>query len=256
MSGRTRALEVSVTSSAGARTARRCGATRVELCSALELGGLTPSAGLLEHVLDEVGGRSGDEGWDGVHVLLRPRPGDFGYDDGELAALAADVRAAVRTGADGIVVGVLGEDRMPDLEVLERLVAPARSAGLAVTFHRAVDLATDPTAAVEALADSGLVDRVLTSGGAASVPEGTAGLAAMVAVVAGRIEVMAGAGVTPDLVPALVRLGVDAVHLSAKRRVPGRPGALPLGSGDDGGHWVTDGDLVRAVAEALARGES
>lgn len=252
MTVRPAALEVSVTSSTGARTARRCGANRVELCTALELGGLTPSAGLLEHVLDEVGGRAPDEGWDGVHVLLRPRPGDLEYDAAELATLERDVRVAVSAGVDGVVVGALGADRMPDLRVLARLAGPVRDAGLSITFHRAVDLTADPVAAVRTLVESGLVDRVLTSGGARSAAEGSAGLAAMVAVAAGRVQIMAGAGVTPDLVPTLVRFGVDAVHLSAKRRAPGPRGALPLGSGDDGGHWVTDGDLVRAVAAALS----
>lgn len=256
MSAEAPALEVSVTSSTGARTARRCGANRIELCTALELGGLTPSAGLIQHVLDEVGRRAPDDGWDGVHVLLRPRPGDFEYDDAELATLERDVRAAVSAGVDGIVLGALGAGRMPDLRTLERLAGPAREAGLTLTFHRAVDLAADPTAAVRMLAESGLVDRVLTSGGAPSAAEGTAGLAAMVATAAGRLQVMAGAGVNADLVPALVRLGVDAVHLSAKRRAPGPRGALALGTGDDGGHWVTDGDLIRAVVAALpsARG--
>lgn len=243
-------LEVSVASLAGVRTARACGATRVELCGALELGGLTPSVGLLEAALDEAGGRDGD--WQGVHVLLRPRPGDFAYSAEDLAVLERDLRVAVGLGVDGVVIGALDAEGRVDEAVLARLAEPARAAGVTVTFHRAVDVAADPITAVGRLADGGLVDRVLTSGGAPGVADGLDALARMVTVAAGRLEVMAGSGVTPALVPSLVAAGVDAVHLSAKRRLGGDAGVLALGVADDGGHWVTDGQVVRAAAEALS----
>lgn len=245
------ALEVSVTSPAGARTAQDNGAARIELCSAAELGGLTPSAGLIEAVLAEVGGRR--DGWDGVHVLLRPRPGDFSYAADELTVLRRDLDPALEMGVDGVVIGVLDDARRPDLHVLEELAGPAREAGATVTFHRALDLAADPAAAVDELASTGLVDRVLTSGGARTVAEGLEVLRGIVAAAAGRVEVMAGGGVEPGILPELLRLDVDAVHLSAKRRVAGAAGSVALGTDDDGGHWVTDPERVRAIADALAR---
>ena len=237
-------LEIAVTTVAGARLARDLGATRVELCSALELGGVTPSQGLLEAVLDEVGGRDG--AWEGVQVLVRPRPGDFVYDAADADLYERELRAVLAAGADGVVVGGLTPQGRPDLALVHRLAEPAREVGATVTFHRALDHAPDVVRAFASLGDA--VDRVLTSGGAASATAGAATLAEMVA--AGGPAVMAGGGVTPTTIPDLVALGVDAVHLSAKRAV-GEDSPLSLGVGDDGRRLVTDPDVVAAAVRAL-----
>ena len=235
------ALELAVQDVAGVRVAVRLGVERVELCSALALGGLTPSLAVLEAAVAAAGAV-------GVHVLVRPRAGDFRYDADEVAVMVADVRRAVVAGADGVVVGALDGSGLPDLAVLDRLREAAD--GVQVTFHRAVDVSADPVTALDLVARSG-VDRVLTSGGAARAVDGADRLRRMVGVAAGRLEVMAGAGVDAAAVPALLATGVDALHFSARRRVAAR--GIPLGQSEDG-HDVTDEGLAAAVVAAVRGG--
>ncbi|GGU29218.1 copper homeostasis protein CutC [Nocardioides albus] len=242
------ALEIAVTSVEGARAAREGGANRVELCSALEVGGVTPSHGLLEAVLDEVGGIEAGDGWQGVQVLVRPRPGGFSYSREERDLLAREVDTILEAGADGIVIGALTTDGLPDVDLVRRIAEKAAAYEATVTFHRAVDLSADPVAAVRAL--SGMVDRVLTSGGASTAAAGAATIAAMVAVEGP--DVLAGGGVSVEAIRALAALGVEGVHLSAKRRIPSAS-RLALGDADDGGHWVTDPAVVAAAAAVLGR---
>lgn len=250
------ALEVAVTSAAGTRVARDAGADRVELCSALELGGLTPSAALVEAA--SAAGLP-------VHVLVRCRPGDFVYDAEEIALMTAEVRSVIASGAAGVVVGALTAAGALDGEAMRRLAGAAQGAAadagrpVTVTLHRAVDASADPVAAVVALPSLG-VTRVLTSGGAATAAEGLTTLAALASAATG-VEVMAGGGVRPRDVPALVAAGAGAVHLSAKRPAPPRRGGrwVPLGaaasSADADVHFVTDPAVVAearaAVDEAL-----
>ena len=237
------ALEIAVTSPAGALVARDGGADRVELCVGLELGGLTPSQALVE-TTHETGIPA--------HALVRCRPGGFVYDDDELALMEREVRTVLRSGAAGVVVGALRADRTLDEDALRRFVDAARavSARAEVTLHRAVDHAADPVATAGRLADLGLT-RVLTSGGAPSAPAGAATIARMVDA-AGPVQVMAGAGVRPGDVPALVGAGVAAVHLSAKRSAGTGHAGVPMGAGDRGdAHSVTDATVVAAARAAL-----
>lgn len=241
------ALEIAVTSAAGTRTARDGGADRVELCSALELGGITPSAALTESAV-AVGLP--------VHVLVRCRPGDFVHDAEEIALMTAEVRSAIRSGAAGVVIGALTPAGALDTEAIRRFTDVAREAGAAavrpveVTLHRAIDQTADPVATAAELPALGL-DRVLTSGGAAGAVEGLAVIAAMV-VAAPGIQVMAGAGVRPADIPRLAATGVAAVHLSAKSPAPtARNGrGIPLGVADSSVHYLTDPALVRAAHTA------
>ncbi len=233
---------------AGALVAAGVGALRVELCAALgATGGITPSAGLLEATLDALGPGSAV----GVHVLVRPRPGGFVYDSVEATVQARDVRAAVAAGAAGVVVGALLPSGAVDVATVRLLVDAARAArsDAEVTFHRAIDTVADPVAVLDVLAGLG-VTRVLTSGGAPRAVDGLDRLAALAS--RGRelgVQVMAGGGVRPDDVGALVAVGVHAVHLSAKRTVTDDGGP---GGGGDGGYEVTDEPVARAAAEALA----
>lgn len=237
--GRT-AVEIAVQDVAGARLARDLGADRVELCVALGLtGGLTPGIGLVRAVV-EVGLP--------VHVLVRHRPGGFVHSDDEATALEAEVRALVLAGAAGVVVGALTAGREVDRRRTGALVRAAD--GAEVTFHRAYDVVVDRGAALDVLADLG-VTRVLTSAGADRAGDAVDAMAVLARRAGGRVQVMAGGGVRPDDVGALVAAGVDAVHLSA--RGP-RQDAGPAGPG--GGQGValeaTDGAVV-AAAVAAAR---
>lgn len=242
------ALEIAVTSPAGARTALGHGADRVELCTGLELGGLTPSAALVEAVA-AVGLP--------VQVLVRCRPGDFVHDAEETALMVAEVRSVIASGASGVVVGALTADGRLDTEAVARLAAAAHDTGrpVEVTLHRAIDLSADPVAAAALLPALGLT-RVLTSGGAPAAGQGLDRLAAMVEAAPG-VQVMAGGGVRPADIPALTATGVAAVHLSAKRRAEPRRGAawIPLGassaSAEQDTHFVTDPAVVAEARRML-----
>ncbi|HEY0248079.1 MAG TPA: copper homeostasis protein CutC [Gryllotalpicola sp.] len=223
-------LEIAVTSDAAAAVAVAQGADRVELCVALELGGVTPSQGLVEATLD-----TGAE----THVLVRSRPGDFVYDAEEIALMAREAAAIARAGAAGVVIGALTPAGGLDLAAIGAMADAARTVrpDIVITIHRAVDASTDPMRAASALAASGLAPtRILSSGGREAAGDGAATLAGMVAA-AGPIQVMAGGGVTIASIPTLLSAGVAAVHLSAKRRI--------------GDHLALDAGLVASARREI-----
>jgi len=217
VSGRRVTLEVCLDSLASAIAARTGGADRIELCAAMDDGGLTPSYGLIRAVRRAVRVP--------LHVLVRPRTGDFHYSTGELRTMADDVEAARDLGADGVVLGALTAARSVDSRAMRRLVAAARP--MSVTFHRAFDDVPGRGAALDALIDLG-VDRVLTSGGKPTAFEGRRAIARTVADSAGRIGVIAGGGVDPrSVVRLLEATGADEVHTGsavATARTSGRGG--------------------------------
>ena len=202
-------LEICVDDIAGVTAAVAGGADRIELCSALALGGLTPSVALAAHAA-AVGIP--------VHAMVRPRSGDFIYDDQELAMMVNEIACLRMTGVAGIVVGVTLADGSPDPDALGRLRDAARD--LQIVLHRAVDLAPDPVAAVRLAVELGY-DHVLSSGGALTAPAGAPVLAAMAAEAGARLQVIAGGGVRADNVAALVaESGVGAIHASASIEAP------------------------------------
>lgn len=203
-------LEIAVQDAAGSRAAVAGGASRVELCTALRLGGLTPSQGTVEAVLDASACRPGF-----VHALVRSRGGGYVYDADEVGTMCREIRQLKAAGVHGVVVGALTAGRTLDLAALEQWVEAAD--GLPVTFHRALDACADPLGELARLAGTG-VGRVLTSGGAQRSVDGLALLEAMVQRKPANLEIMAGGGVRIQDIGALVAAGVDAVHLSA--RVP------------------------------------
>jgi len=202
-------LEICVDSAAGAHAAERGGADRVELCDNLLEGGTTPSAGSIQ--VARRGLRIG------LHVLIRPRGGDFLYQPEEVEVMREDIRVARELGADGVVLGCLTASGQVDRELTAELAALARP--MSVTFHRAFDMCRDPQEALETLVALG-IDRLLTSGQEASCLEGVALLAALQGQAAGRIIIMPGGGITPRNVQRIVReTGVTEVHLSARSSV-------------------------------------
>jgi copper homeostasis protein len=237
-------LEVCVTSVESAVAAAGGGAARVELCSDLLEGGVTPSAGLIARVREGVR--------IGLHVLVRPRAGDFCYGPDELAVMEEDIRAARRLGADGVVVGVLHPDGRIDVGRTRSLVELARP--LSVTFHRAFDVADDLPRALEEVITTG-ADRLLTSGGARSADPGT--LAALVRAAGDRLVVMAGGGLRAHNVRALIEAaGVREVHAGLEEAVDGpmvhRP-ALALGPAErEHRRFVVREETVRAFVNTLS----
>ncbi|MEP6619309.1 MAG: copper homeostasis protein CutC, partial [bacterium] len=185
--------------------AERGGAGRLELCGELLQGGVTPSAGLIGAVRNRV--------TIPLFVLIRPRAGDFLYSDDEREVMYRDIAVAKSLGADGVVFGALGVEGDVDAKTMRALIEAARP--MAVTFHRAFDFTRDRNAAFDALIALG-VDRVLTSGGAASALAGAGALARLVARSEGKIVVLAGGGVTAANAAEIVRAtGVSELHSRA-----------------------------------------
>ena len=198
--------EACCTSLEAVRAAARTGARRIELCERLELGGVTPSEGLLREVLAE---RALP-----VNVLVRPRGGDFVYDGEEVEAMLASIRLCAALGAAGVVVGALTPAGAVDLPVMRRLVAAARDVGLSVTFYRAFDETADPLAALEDVIALGC-DRLLTSGHAPDAFAGRAMIGELVRRAGGRIVVMAGCGVRPGNIAQIAQdSGAPEFHSS------------------------------------------
>jgi len=199
-------LESACASVADAAAAARGGADRLELCSALELEGLTPSSGLLAAVRRHIRLP--------IMAMVRPRPGDAVYTSTEWGVMEADAEALLEAHSDGIVFGALDAKGRVDEHRCRGMVMLA--AGAPVVFHRAFDQAADPFAALEALVASG-VTRVLTSGGAPTALEGAERLRRLVTQAAGRIAVMPGGGIRESNVEEIVRrTGCTAVHLSRR----------------------------------------
>ena len=230
------AFELAVQDVTGVQVAQAVGVDRMELCTGLALGGLTPSGALIELAV-----ASGVA----VHVLLRPRAGGFDYSAAERALMVADARAVVAAGAAGVVVGGTAEGLVD-----EHLVRSVLDVAGEVTFHRAFDVLEDSRRAVDTLIGLG-VRRVLTTGGRARAVDSLPELAELAHQAGADLEIMAGGGVGPQNVAAVAATGVAAVHASAKRRVDAATG-LALGSADSGGYETTDESLVRQMVAVLA----
>jgi len=197
--------EICVDSLTGVRAAKAAGAGRVELCANLLEGGITPSLGMIRQARTIQG--------IGLHVIVRPRGGDFLYGDDEFAIMRTDVEAAKAAGADGVVIGLLTADGEIDADRTRELMSLARP--LSVTFHRAFDMTRDPVAALNLLIALGL-DRVLTSGQEATVLEGLPLLADLMKAAGDRIIIMPGGGITARNVGRIVAaLKPKEMHFAA-----------------------------------------
>ena len=186
-------FEICVDSVAGVRAAKAAGADRVELCADLLEGGITPSRGMIRQARTIAG--------IGLNVMIRPRGGDFLFDDDEFATMRSDIETAKAEGADGVVIGLLSATGEIDIARTRELIALARP--LSVTFHRAFDMTPDPFRALEALIELG-VDRVLTSGQEASVLEGLPLIVELTERAGDRIVIMPGGGITARNVERII----------------------------------------------------
>jgi copper homeostasis protein len=196
-------VEVCIDSVASALAAERGGAQRVELCSDLLEGGVTPSSGLLGVVRSNVS--------IGVFPIIRPRPGDFCYSEQEFDTMCRDIEVARSEGADGVVVGMLKTDGHVDVERTRQLVELARP--LAVTFHRAFDMSADLFRSLEDVFATG-ADRILTSGGEQECLQGMDTLARLVRASRGRVRIMAGGRIGISNAATIIeRTGVAEIHV-------------------------------------------
>jgi copper homeostasis protein len=218
-------LEVCVDNVHGLAAALEGGADRIELCSALDIGGLTPSAGLL---------RAAASSPVPVVAMIRPRGGDFCFDELETRQMLDEIAAVADAGLQGVVLGASTPDGQLDARTLEQLVRRAMDHGLRCTLHRAIDLCPDLAQATRLAAELGF-ERILSSGGARSAPDGIEGLQRCFEAAAGRIAIMPGAGIGADNVDVLrARLPLTDIHASCSEAAPKASPQL-LGFGFDSG---------------------
>jgi copper homeostasis protein len=203
-------IEIAVDSIESALAAEQGGAQRIELCSALREGGLTSSLGLVRTVRSVCSLA--------LFTMIRPRGGDFLYTADEFRAMQEDIRIMAQEGVNGVVFGLLMQDGHVDKERTRALVELARP--MEVTFHRALDMTSDPEQALEDVIACG-VQRVLTSGGAPSAWAGRKLLRAMVQQASGRATIIVGGGVRPAQISRLMAsTGATEFHSSMRRLMP------------------------------------
>jgi copper homeostasis protein len=233
-------LEVAANSVASALAAETGGAARVELCSALEVGGLTSSHAAIAIAVERLRIP--------VHVLIRPRAGDFVFDDFECEVMQRDIETCRALGCAGVVIGVLTVDGDVDAARCRGLMHAAR--GMSVTFHRAFDFVRDPASALEAIIALGC-ERLLTSGQAPDALAGAPLIRTLIEQARGRITIMPGGGIDAHNIAAIAQAtGACEFHASAKVRVPDRMRHAGIGE-MGGGDWQTDAGEVRARVDAL-----
>lgn len=215
-------LEVCCADLQSVQAAVEGGAHRIELCQALEIDGLTPSEVMMESAIGmEIP----------VQVLIRPREGNFVYNEDEVQSMLKDIRLAKQLGANGVVIGALRPNGSIDEETVHRLVDEAE--GLSITFHRAFDVCAKPLETLEQIISLGC-HRLLTSGQAPTAEQGIPLLKKLVKQAAGRIIIMPGAGVNPENAHYIIsETGANEIHGSLRR----------------GGH--TDQELVKAIVDRL-----
>jgi copper homeostasis protein len=232
-------LEVCVDDPTGLADAIAGGADRIELCSALGLGGLTPSYGLMQAAA-------------GCGIpcmaMIRPRAGDFIFTAVGVAVMRADIRAARAAGLAGVVIGASRADGGLDADVLADLLAEAK--GMDVTLHRAIDMCPDPVTAVGVAMNMGF-RRILSSGGAATAPDGAATLAAMMARAGPDCIIMPGSGITVATLPRLAGLPLREIHASCATVVPSGGRAVAMGFQTPGARRTARAQ-VAALKAALA----
>lgn len=232
-------FEVCAVNIQSALAALHAGAHRIELCVALDVGGLTPSLGLIRAAVRALEIP--------VHVLIRPREGDFCYTESELELMLEDIKICRESGAAGVVVGALDQDGHLDLPKMQAMKSAAE--GMDVTCHRAFDFTPDPFETLEQLIGMGY-RRVLSSGQAANAYEGRVLLQNLIRQAAGRIAVMPGGGLNIQNLRAILEFtGAKDVHFTAKqKKLSASKSDLP---GLESWHWESSEAEIRRFIEAV-----
>jgi copper homeostasis protein len=238
-------VEISVESIDGVRVAERHGADRVELCAALSDGGLTPSWALMELATARTSATE-------VHVLVRPRPGDFRYTPDEISVMVRDIRAADRAGARGIVIGALGPDGLLDPACAAFIDAAEH---LPVTLHRAIDVSASSSRVLDQAISLGF-SRVLTSGRQRSALDGAPLIKQLVSQAGSAIQVMAAGGVrAANALEVVAATGVSDLHAAVRAPVRGAAGGAVsyagVGVPEGFDHFETDADGVAALCSVI-----
>jgi len=229
-------VEICIENLETALVADRLGVQRVELCSALDLGGLTPSFGMIEACVESC---SLD-----VFVMIRPRGGGFVYSAEELNIMEVDIKKAKETGANGVVFGCLTEDFKLNEYQNQKLLNIAKSLDLGVTFHRAFDRCQATDEGLDLLINWGF-DRILTSGLEKTAIEGLEKIKSWQERSGNQIEIMAGSGVNASNAKVLMDTGVGALHFTARKKIIKED---VLGMGDE---FVVDTTKIEDVLKII-----
>ncbi len=245
-------LECCVDSVESAINAAKGGASRLELCSNLVIGGTTPDTALVREIRKYTDIR--------IHALIRPRFGDFCYTAHEMEIMKSQIRALKESGVEGVVIGVLDEAGNLDIPKMQELLREADE--MSVTLHRAFDMCRNPYQALEE-AIALRIDTILTSGQKQSAWEGRELLAKLVEKADGRIDIMAGAGIGASVIEKLIPVTKGtSYHMSGKVTLDSsmkyRKADVSMGlpSLSEYEIWQTSEELVREAVEVLRRENS
>lgn len=230
-------VEICANSFESAQAAQNGGAHRIELCTQLALGGLTPSHGLIEKIISEL--------IIPVHVLIRPRKGDFCYTEGEINTMINDIEFCKKTGCAGIVSGVLTSKNKIDIASTKRLINASK--GMDFTFHRAFDCTENPLGTLEQLIDL-KIKRILSSGLKQTAFEGLSLLIEMKNISKGKIEIMPGSGINPENALHFKENGFESIHLSASQQKKEKSTSFFEG----GTEGVSDVKIIREVIKLVS----
>lgn len=240
-------LEICAGSVESAIAARDGGAKRIELCAALEVGGVTPSAGVIAEARKVEGIV--------LNVIIRPRGGDFLYNEYEVACMEEDIRTCKQLRVDGIVIGALTAEGDIDTAVCRRLISAAD--GMSITFHRAFDMCRNAKKALEELIALGC-HRVLTSGQAPTAVAGITMLKELNEQAAGRIIIMPGCGVNSTNAGEIIKVtGATEIHASARKNIGSgmifRHSGVSMGNPDcdEYARKETDLEEVKKIVDAI-----
>ncbi|MEZ4920783.1 MAG: copper homeostasis protein CutC [Saprospiraceae bacterium] len=236
-------LEVCAGNFQSALAAYTAGAHRIELCAALNEGGLTPSAGLIKSSIQAIKIP--------VNVLIRPRAGNFTYTSQEVDLMVEDILHAKALGANGVVIGALNSNRDLDHAALERLVEA--STGMDRTFHRAFDFVQNPMQALDWLVAAGF-NRVLSSGQSNSALLGKDMLKQMVEHTKGKLSIMPGAGINAENILELAQYtGASEFHFSARAWVRQEESGQRTIQGLDPGFWASAEENIIKIQQAIGQ---
>ena len=243
-----RKIEVCCSSIDEAREAEAGGAIRIELCSAITCGGVTPSHGTIKSIVDA------NLNLD-VNVLIRSREGGFCYTPSEVDTMCQDIEFCREAGVDGVVIGALTADGGIDIEACQKMSAAAGD--MSITFHRAFDMCRNPMQALEDIISLGC-DRILTSGQAATALAGAPLLKELVEASAGRLKIMPGCGVNAENAAAILdACGAQEIHASARKSIGSgmrfRHSGVSMGNpdSDEFARKETDAQEVRKIVESI-----
>jgi len=227
-------IEICTDSLEGALAANKYGAKRIELCSSLSLGGLTPSFGLIQQCVKKTNIE--------VHVIIRHKEGGFCYSDSDVEIMKADIIQVKNAGATGVVFGILSDNNEVS-NLNTELVTLAKNLHLEATFHRAFDFVNDHKSAIENIIEMGF-DRLLTSGLSQTAKEGLEIITDLQSKYGSKIQIMAGSGINVDNALKISESGVNNIHFTARKKSDKTPEKFSMGE-----VMITDEEKIKSIID-------